>query len=181
MFSFQSKVQSKRELLLLSDSLLVEQLISKVSVCLILTVQSHTHTWWFWSFNKCFCLPVLQRKQNQVPCRILALPLHTDLKAGRKLQYYFFPCPLLLLLMATARAHPVRFCAPSAPMGVPGKNKYFHKGYLNCGQSQAPSSPSPNTGGRTQREASEGKVLLAGRVSWTDLRTGLSRTFSVMP
>ena len=92
------------------------------------------------------------RKQSQVPCGILALSTDTDLKVERKLQYYFFPCPLLLLLVAIASADLVRCCIPSAPVGVPDKNRYFRKGclpvmYRHYGQSWPPSSPSPNTGG----------------------------------
>lgn len=98
MFSFQSKVPSKRDLLLLSDSLLVEQHISKKYMCvfLIFSLYNHKHLWFFWSFTNHLYLLMLQRKQNWVPCGTPALLTHTDLKVGKKLQYYFFPCPLLL-------------------------------------------------------------------------------------
>lgn len=100
-----------------------------------------------------------------MPFGILAIPTHTELGVGRKLQYYFFPDFVIIFFVRGNVSNVVLHIFSSH--GSP----WFHKGCItgmcrHCGQSWPPSSLSPNSGGRRalpQRENSRVKVLLMDR------------------
>lgn len=104
--------------------------------------------------------PLLQRKQNQMPCGTLALQTQRP-QGWKEVAVLIFPLPFCCcrcyLLVAITSTDPVGCCILPGPMGNPDKSQCFHKEYLpgmyrNYGQSQPHSSSFPNTG-------AEGKEL----------------------
>lgn len=116
-------MQSKKAIFfLLSDSLLAyfqERCVFLIFSLLTTYIYGYSEVSPTLSIYYCF-----RQSRIQVPFGILAIPTHTDLKAGRKLQHISsLPFVIIIIISGNSKCCPMWCCTSSAPMGVPDSIK----------------------------------------------------------